>query len=216
MAVRIPLFPLGTVLFPHMPLSLRIFEERYRAMMRDIDTDGSTFGVIAIREGVEAFGPAIPHRVGTLAHLRQVERRPDGGYDLLVVGASRFVVQSTRTDRPYLVGDVEYLSDEPGPHDVLDRLAPRVARAFGEYARRLSILARRQDHLPDLPDDPELLGYLVSAALRVERTRKQELLEAPNAAERLAACLQLLRRELTLLDRMLARKDNGALLVSPN
>ena len=38
MAIEVPLFPLGTVLFPHMPLSLHIFEERYKTMMRDCRT----------------------------------------------------------------------------------------------------------------------------------------------------------------------------------
>ena len=78
MAVEIPLFPLGVVLFPHMPLPLHIFEERYRQMMRDCEEQGTGFGIVAIREGVEVQGPATPHPVGTLAQMRKVERLDDG------------------------------------------------------------------------------------------------------------------------------------------
>lgn len=43
-AMRLPFFPLHVVLFPHLPLPLHIFEERYRAMTRDLLADGSPYG----------------------------------------------------------------------------------------------------------------------------------------------------------------------------
>src|SRR5258708_18104478 len=108
MAVAIPLFPLGVVLFPHMPLRLHIFEERYRQMMRDCEERGTGFGVVAIRAGTEVGPVAQPHDVGTLAQLRHVEQLADGRYNLLVVGASRYRIGRISTARPYLVGEVEY------------------------------------------------------------------------------------------------------------
>ena len=216
MAVEIPLFPLAVVLFPHMPLPLRIFEDRYKTMMRDCENDGITFGVVAIKEGVEAFGPARPHDVGTLAQLRKVEQLPDGGYELLVVGASRFRVLSTSTARPYLVGEVEYLEDRSGEQASMGRLAPRVREAFRDYADRLRDLAKRPRADLDLPDDPELLSYLVAATLQVEVARKQALLEVDSAEARLRGCLALLRREAVLLERMLARRDSPTGSISPN
>src|ERR1700758_251605 len=101
MGVEIPLFPLSVVLFAHLPL--HIFEERYRQMMRDCEEEGTSFGVVAIREGVEAMGPATPHPVGTLAQLRKVERLDDGRYILLVVGAARFRILGLSPLKPYLV-----------------------------------------------------------------------------------------------------------------
>ena len=111
MAVELPLFPLNTVLFPHMPLGLHIFEDRYRSMMRDCREQGTTFGVLAIREGAEVGGRALPYTVGTLAQLRDVEELPDGRYNLLVVGASRFHVDSFVYDRPCSVGAVRCVQD---------------------------------------------------------------------------------------------------------
>jgi Lon protease-like protein len=216
MGVEIPLFPLSVVLFPHMPLPLHIFEERYRQMMRDCEDEGTSFGVVAIREGVEAMGPATPHPVGTLAQLRKVEKLDDGRYNLLVVGASRFRIVGLSTRKPYLVGEIEYLQDgdagEPGSAD----LARQVGAAFRGYADTLRQLAGQDPTTIELPDDHELLSYLVSATLQVELARKQELLEMDAAGARLRGCLALLRREAVLLDQMLARRDAPTGAFSPN
>ena len=216
MSVEIPLFPLGVVLFPHMPLPLRIFEERYREMMRDCEEQGTTFGIVAIREGVEAFGGAIPHEVGTLAQLRKVEKLEDGRYNLLVVGASRFRIVGVSTRRPYLVGEVEYLQDTDGGEGATGELARQVGTAFRAYAGTLRQLAGQDPAGIELPDDPELLSYLVAATLQVEIARKQELLEMDGAGDRLRGCLALLRREAVLLDQMLARRDAPTGAFSPN
>jgi Lon protease-like protein len=216
MPVQIPLFPLSVVLFPHMPLPLHIFEERYRQMMRDCEEEGTSFGVVAIREGVEAFGPATPHPVGTLAQLRKVEKLDDGRYNLLVVGASRFRVVGVSTRKPYLVGEVEYLQDADGGERVSTELTRQVVTAFRGYADTLRQLAGQDPAGVELPDDPELLSYLVAATLQVEVSRKQELLEMDAARERLRGCLALLRREAVLLDQMLARRDAPTGAFSPN
>jgi Lon protease-like protein len=216
MGVEIPLFPLSVVLFPHMPLPLHIFEERYRQMMRDCEDEGTSFGVVAIREGVEAMGPATPHPVGTLAQLRKVERLEDGRYNLLVVGASRFRIVGVSTHRPYLVGEVEYLQDGDGGGEANAELCHQVGVAFRGYAGTLRQLAGQEAASIELPDDPELLSYLVAATLQVEIARKQELLEMDGAGDRLRGCLALLRREAVLLDQMLARRDAPTGAFSPN
>jgi uncharacterized protein len=210
MAIEVPLFPLGSVLFPHMPMSLHIFEERYKVMMRDCRAASTTFGILAIRSGHEVGGGAVPYEVGTLAQLDEIEELPDGGYNLLVVGASRFRVDSFSNRRPYLVGTVHYLQDLPAPADDVERLSSAVATAFRGYATQLRGVGQADPLEPGLPSDPELLSYLVAAAIQVETPQRQRLLEIDGTAERLAACLRLLRREAALLDRMLARSKDHA------
>ncbi|MBV8195438.1 MAG: LON peptidase substrate-binding domain-containing protein [Candidatus Dormibacteraeota bacterium] len=204
MAVEIALFPLNAVLFPHMPMALHIFEERYREMMRDCNDSGMTFGIVAIREGLEVGAGAVPHEVGTLAQLRDVEELDDGRYNLVVVGASRFHIDSIRLRRPYLTGEVAYLEDSPATA-ASEALARRVVAQFREYILRLRALSQDDSIDLDLPDEPELLSYLVSAALQVSTAERQRLLEIGGADERLRACASLLRRELALLDHMLGR-----------
>jgi uncharacterized protein len=210
MAIEVPLFPLGTVLFPHMPMSLHIFEERYKAMMRDCQRESTTFGIVAIRSGQETGGGAVPYEVGTLAQLDAIEELPDGGYNLVVVGASRFHIDGFSNHRPYLVGSVHYLQDIPAAADDTERLATAVTAAFRGYASQLRGIGQEDPFEFGLPADPELLSYLVAAAMQVETAQRQRLLEIDGTAERLAACLRLLRREAALLDRMLVRAKDHA------
>lgn len=216
MGVELPLFPLDVVLFPHMPLALHLFERRYRVMMRDCQSMGTSFGVVTIAEGQEVGGWARPHMVGTLAQLRDVEPLPDGGFTVLLTGASRFRIDELVYDRPYLRGRIQYLQDLLGDRDEALIVASRVRRAFQEYASALNGLVGEDDEPIDLPDDPELLSYVVAASLQAETRRKQELLEVDSAVGRLRGCLVLLRREAVFLDRDLARRDERIVAVSPN
>src|ERR1035437_9006920 len=211
MSVRLPLFPLNTVLFPHMPAGLHIFEERYREMIRDCQEQGTSFGVVAIREGIEVGAAALPFTVGTLAQIHEVEKLDDGRYKLVVAGASRFAVESLSLTRSYLIGTTHYLEDGRGDEDAIPDLVP--------YTAGLPNLADEggaDNDAPALPDDPELLSYMVAASLKVEVNRRQELLEEDSVSGRLRHCLRVLRRESIFLDQMLARRDHHVVPVSLN
>lgn len=224
-SVRLPLFPLNTVLFPHMPAALHIFEERYREMIADCQEQGISFGIVAIREGLEVGRSAVPHQVGTLAQIHQLDKLGDGDYSLVVAGVSRFRVESLSLQRPYLVGRVQYLEDSRGDEAAIARLTPRVLDAFRSYAAALSSLEDDADAKEpeaasgtelEIPDDPEMLSYLVAASLQVEVSRRQEMLEEDTVSGRLQRCLRLLRRESAFLEQMLARRDHRIVPVSLN
>ena len=194
---RLPLFPLGTVLFPGVLLPLHVFEERYRRLVRDLldaTEDAREFGVVAIREGREVGDDGIRalHRVGCVARLRRVEPYDDGRFDLVSTGSQRFRLHSLDQSRPYLQGAVELLDEPTGEQAAA--IAVRVAVEFDEYRSALG------DDEDELPDDPRTLSYLVAAGAVLELTEKQRLLEAPDTATRLHAELLLLRRETRLLD----------------
>lgn len=203
---RLPLFPLGTVLFPGLLLPLHVFEERYRALVAHLvrlpEGQPRRFGVVAIREGREvgADGVRALHDVGCVAAVQQVERLPDGRYDLLTTGTSRFRVRRLRDDQPYLSADVEILGEAADARAHL--LAPPTGALFRRY--RHALLAARgeepADPPPELPEDPAVLSYLVSAAMVLGLVEKQALLGAPTVAERLALARRLLVREAGLLE----------------
>src|ERR1022692_2801611 len=118
MRETLPLFPLGTVLYPGLVLPLHIFEDRYRQLVRDL-LDGQEprrFGVIAIREGRETGigGVSALHEVGCTATVREIEEADDGRYDIVTVGTDRFRLHDLDDSRPYLVGEVEMLDDPAG------------------------------------------------------------------------------------------------------
>jgi uncharacterized protein len=223
----LPLFPLSTVLFPQMPLSLLIFEERYRALVAELldrPPEQRSFGVVAIRDGYEvgelAFHSA--HRVGCEAFVRQVQRRPDGRFDLEAVGRRRFRVLEVNDEHAFLTGDVAWLdtqSDEaarpqatgqdvagsdtsgsdtsapdPGSEDEL-RARQRALSAFAAYCRRLSIVRQAPVAIVDLPTAPTDLSYALAAAGSFLLSDRQALLEEPDSAHRLLRLAELLRSE---------------------
>jgi uncharacterized protein len=133
--MELPLFPLHTVLCPGVALPLHIFEERYRAMVARCLDEGRPFGVVLIRDGREVGGgPTSIATVGTIAEIREAGKFSDGRYELLVVGANRFRIESVTVGRePYLLGDVEEIDDVVGDPDAARALTDRVTQRFVRY-----------------------------------------------------------------------------------
>src|SRR5688572_6100495 len=94
---RLPIFPLGTVLFPNGLVPLHIFEERYRRMLRDSQQNDPAFVVALAREGTASGDPPMPRAIGTACRISGVTPRPDGRSDIVVTG--RFRVR---------IGDLEW------------------------------------------------------------------------------------------------------------
>jgi uncharacterized protein len=220
---RLPLFPLGSVLYPGLVLPLHVFEERYRRLVADLEArpeeQPRRFGVLAIRDGrevaptgasgkpagpLDGLGPDPMHalyQVGCAADIVSAQAHPDGRYEVIATGTTRFRLLSVDATGPYLVGEVEPLPESQGPE--AGALAAGVIRAFHTYQKRLAgareaTLAGEQE----LPDDPQVLSYLVAAASVFETGDKQRLLAAASTTERLAAELKLLRRESAVLARL--------------
>jgi hypothetical protein len=218
----LPLFPLSTVLFPQMPLSLLIFEERYRelvAEMLDRPPEQRSFGVVAIRDGYEVGELAVhsAHRVGCEAFVRHVQRRLDGRFDLEAVGRRRFRVLDVNDEQAFLTGDVAWLDAQTGetggpgsgrqsggpktaPADTVgvddEQLAQqRALSAFEAYCRRLSIVRQAPVAIVDLPTSPTALSYALAAAGSFLLSDRQALLEEPDSARRLLRLAELLRSE---------------------
>jgi Lon protease-like protein len=208
MAHWLPLFPLNTVLFPHLPLPLHVFEDRYRVMISDCLEAGHSFGVVAIREGLET-GPALPYDIGTLAKIVRIDRMGDGRMNLLVSGASRFRIVETATDRPYLRARIEILPEAGDEAAGIGELTDAAATAFRQYSNLLRELVNEKPEAFEPPMDPELLSYLVAGTLTLQLPQKQALLQYSRTDQRLRAELALLRRELTLLREMVRRKQSG-------
>jgi len=209
MSERLRLFPLGTVLFPGMVLPLHIFEDRYRQMVHEL-LDGPEprrFGVIAIRKGRETGieGVSSLYEVGCTATLRQTEEHDDGRFDLITVGTRRFRLTVLDESRPYLQGDVEFLPEDDGDSAAAGRAASLVAATFRDYLEALAARGLAQITIPDLPEEPVLLSYLVAATMIVDLPDQQALLAEPDSLNRLAAERALLQRETTMLRTLTAR-----------
>jgi Lon protease-like protein len=196
---ELPLFPLEqVVLFPGMPLPLRVFEERYKVMIGACQVTDQTFGVVLIRSGSEVGAPAVPERVGCTARMLRIDRLPDGQMNIFSVGEQRFRLLGPARAMPegYLVADVRMLADPPSP-DVPPALVADVLAELSTYQAALLERAGQWEKRPppEPPSDPQRLSFWVGGTLHVHPRERQQLLELDDVAERLRAELTLLNRE---------------------
>jgi Lon protease-like protein len=203
MIEKLPLFPLGTVLFPGLVLPLHIFEDRYKQLVRDL-LDGPEprrFGVVAIREGRETGigGVSALHEVGCTATVREISEAENDEYDIVSVGTDRFRMRGLDDSRPYLSGEVEIIGEPAGDEAAAGLAAAAVQNAFRVYLNVLADRGAATISVPDLPDEPILLSYLVAASMIIELNDRQGLLAQPDAVRRLSAERALLARETAIL-----------------
>ena len=181
----IPVFPLGTVLFPGGPLPLRIFEPRYLDMVSDCLRNERPFGVCLIRSGSEVGEPAEPHRTGTLARIVDWGRDDRGVLTIEAVGETRFRIIETRAapDR-LLLGSCESIAETRGGVPSEYEPLARLARTLTER------LAPRYRHTPPPPDEDSAdaapwTGYRLAEILPIPMPHRQHLLELDDPVARL-------------------------------
>jgi Lon protease-like protein len=199
----LPLFPLGTVLYPGMVLPLHIFEDRYRQLVRDLlaQPEPRRFGVIAIRKGRETGidGVESLYDIGCTATLRRVEEQDDGRFNVITVGTQRFRLLELDQTRPYLRGQVELLADAAADPAAAAPAVRAVQSAFRAYLDVLSESGGATVRISELPDEAELLSFVVAAAMVIDLPERQGLLAEPDTLRRLAAQRALLSRETAML-----------------
>jgi uncharacterized protein len=196
--VQIPLFPLRTVLFPGMALPLRVFEDRYKTMVRELLESDGVFGVLLIREGEEVGGGAEPYEVGTTAHIERSVALDGGRFALSARGVQRFRVRQMLSPRPYPFGEVELIDDAPVvPTPLLKSAIETVRTTFPAYFRLALSLSDQWAQGLKLPSDAHRLVNYIAPWLQVSEEVKQRLLEIEPAPDRVAQLAEVIDDLLT-------------------
>ena len=225
----LPLFPLTTALVPGLVLPLHIFEPRYRMMVEELldkPEDEREFGIVAFREshtlmpkqsspgdkpddsspGDRSAADAELYPVGVSAVIRQAERRDDGRYDIVTIGSRRFRLDNVDRSAPLVRASVTFLP-EPEVDSDDPRVMSAVQSAMQAFDKYRSILGGRLNEADDdsdadddqVPTDPAVLSYLITAALVVNGSTRQKLLAAPDAIARLRLGTRVLSSESALI-----------------
>jgi hypothetical protein len=195
-----PMFPLGAVLFPHMPLQLRVFEERYLIMLSQLVTaEDPRFGVVLIERGFEVGGGEQRFDVGTTATIDQLGSA-DGIVGLVAGGGDRFSVQSWLDDEPYPRAEVELLpelvwddrlADQRQATETLVRRSIAQASEFGE---------QRWPSDVELSEDPVAALWQLAAIAPLTALDQVRLLRAGSAEDLLARVAELTREAAVVWD----------------
>jgi hypothetical protein len=142
------------------------------------------------------------YEVGCVADASTIRERPDGGgFEVMATGTTRFRLRSVTVGERFLTGEAELLPEEEG--EGAGALAFGVLRAFRAYQKQLArAMERTLTSDQELPEEPSVVSYLVAAATLLSTPDKQQLLQAPDTATRLARELKLLRRETGLIAKL--------------
>ncbi len=196
----LPMFPLGSVLFPHGVLPLHVFEPRYRALVEHCLAGAPEFGVVLIERGSEVGGGDTRFDVGSVARIVEVRRLSDGRYALVAVGTARLRVHTWLPDDPYPQAAVE----------VVDEVAatppcPDVRAVVEERLRRVLALASELGAPAPpgelhLDDDPVRAAFEAASLAPIGPFDAQRLLEIDDPEDRLARLAGLLTEAAELLE----------------
>jgi Lon protease-like protein len=191
----VPIFPLGTVLFPGAVLPLRIFEARYMDMAKDCLKRDSPFGICLIREGSEVGAPAIPEPVGCLARISEADMVELGILKVKAQGLERFRIRSAETGKQGLIiGEVEHL----GPEETsgAGEEAPlQLAESAGFLRKAIAGIGEGRFGAPFQFDDASWVSFRIAEILPLRNDVKQKLLELRDASVRLAILHKFLRQQ---------------------
>ncbi len=194
-----PLFPLPIVALPSELVPLRIFEERYKAMIAHCEEHESEFGILWLSaDGLRT--------VGCACEIAEVlERREDGQVELLARGTRPFELLERQPDRPYPAGIVAWLGDRDEPADA----------AAGDAAREAytELVEQATDQEPDADELASMDAFAMAATVDFGADAKQGLLDLRSENARLRLVCRLFRaalKRLEFVERAQARaRSNG-------
>ena len=182
---ELPMFPLGTVLLPHMLLPLHIFEPRYRALIHDVLGGDREFGVTLIERGHEVGGGDQRADVGTVARVEEAEELDDGRWVVLAAGTRRIRVERWLPEEPYPRAEVVELPEppaEPGTAELTADLEPQLRRSLA------MLTELGEEGVPDtfeLSDDVQRASWQAAIVMPFTPYDTQRILETDSCRERL-------------------------------
>ncbi len=212
--VRLPMFPLGGVLFPGQLLPLHIFEDRYQQMLKHCLTSGSEFGVVLIERGHEVGGGDIRSAIGTVATILDAAEAQPGHWAILTAGTRRIRIDRWHRDDPWPNADVTDITDEP-PDGTETTNAADIAAHWLEVRqifRRVCALASElgaDSPTAEVSDEPGLGSFQIAALSPLGSFDQQKVLATSGVGPRLTLLVSLLAEAADLLQAALAMGDDG-------
>lgn len=195
----LPMFPLGSVLFPTMVLPLHVFEPRYRALAHDVVAGDGRFGVVLIERGSEVGGGDRRTTIGTVAEIVDAEELPDGRWVLAAVGRERIRIAEWLPDDPYPRAAVTELADEAAD-DVEVDVDPLLARLRRALALQSELGEARAPADVELSPEPAVASLQIGAIGPFGPVDQQRILATTDPSRRLVLVDQMLTEATELIE----------------
>jgi Lon protease-like protein len=204
-----PMFPLGSVLMPAMPLPLRIFEPRYLKLLGDlVAAENPEFGVVLIERGQEVGGGEKRMEIGTIASVTNIGTLEEF-YGLESVGTRRFRVNAWLPDDPYPIADIDFLPDLIWDDTLMPsrvHLETKVRQLLA-FASEFGDLQYGSDI--ELSDDPMEACWQLAGVLPVGQLDQMDLLGSQSAEELIKRTYEIVTAADETLKAMMDQMSQG-------
>lgn len=181
------MFPLGSVLLPHMPLPLRLFEPRYLRMLGDVlEDDSPSFGVVLIERGQEVGGGDQRFPVGTVARILNIDGE-EAFVTLDSVGEDRFEVVRWYDDDPYPKAEVRPLAPLEWDSSLDATLRETESAVRTALAVASEFVEQRYGAVVELAEDPAAHAWQLAGVAPVTEIDRLTFLRSASMADLLEA-----------------------------
>jgi len=197
----LPILPLrGVLVYPLSALPLRVAQPRAIRLIDDATLRKMPVGLVASKHPQKDDpGSGDIHMIGTVATIARHFKAPDGVVNMIVQGAERFRIVEVISEDPYIVAKIELMPETWENSLEIEALRRNISEGFGKMA----------ELRPDMPDelaqmiqsieDPRQLTYAVATYMRMDPDDGQRLLEMEGLPNKMLFLLQLLNKELEVL-----------------
>ena len=200
----LPILPLrNTVLFPGVIIPINIGRDKSLKLIKDSYRQSALIGVVAQKD-TNTENPDINdlYQIGTVASILKILEMPDGTTTAIIQGKRRFLLEDILYDDPYHVGKISLKKEEGVPEN--DPEYNAIAESLKDMASKI---VKYSSHIPHeagfaLKNIESMLFLInfISSNTDVDYQNKQELLEIDNLKQRAIKLLEILSKQVSLLE----------------
>lgn len=198
---RLPVLPLEHfVLFPFMIAPIIVGDEKSKKLVDEVLGGQRVVGVFTKRpeaENLSEFDSL--YEVGTAANILKMLKMPDGTMRLLLHGMARIRITKQLSSDPFLQAKVDVIEEPPAQGKDTEALIKNI---HGQLGRAIE--------LSSLPDDLGVAAFnltdngkvadLIASNLSLKVPEQQEVLEIADVRQRLEKILEILSREIEVME----------------
>lgn len=191
----------NTVFFPNTVIPLLVGREKSLRLIEHVISTGCQLGIVAQKEANnEDPTPDDFYTTGTLARIIKFSKNPDGHYNVIIEGVSRFEMGEIKTQDPFYTAeilptpefDISTANEIPLLFETLRETAYDICTSLPEIPPTVRGFI-------DTVRDPGVLADIIASNLGANTTEKQEILETHDVADRILKALELLGRKHEML-----------------
>jgi ATP-dependent Lon protease len=200
----LPILPLrNTVLFPGVVIPITVGRDKSIKLINDAYSTDRIIGVVAQKnDKVEDPSPSDLHEIGTIAQILKMLKMPDGSTTVIIQGKKRFKLHEVIQTDPYIKANVlsfEELRPPKGDKEFEALVSSLKDLAIQIITQSPNIPTEASFAIKNIESAPFLINF-ISSNMNTSMHDKQKMLEVANLRERATMLLELLTKELQLLE----------------